>query len=324
MKKQKKVDVNQSKSDQFLLHKLSHVKTIDLSTKEFQRLQFFNDCGLEFKKLDPVSCQLKYPLDLLDNVQVRSEISEDTARFISAVELESVIDSTNSLLLNLTKDQQHGRVCLAEYQTEGRGRQGRQWVAPFAAGLCLSIGWQLQQKVDQLQLISLLPAVALIRVLKSMGLQNIGAKWPNDVYCEGDKLAGILIEIASSQSDIQSIVIGMGINVYNRTVMLANIDQPWTSLDQHLDSVPARSQIAAMLISEIFLLLQTVEQNGLESIREEWRQYDLLINKPVSVVLCQVEQRGFSRGINNDGSISVEINGELRTFMSGEVSLRLV
>ncbi|MFK8067458.1 MAG: biotin--[acetyl-CoA-carboxylase] ligase [Gammaproteobacteria bacterium] len=324
MKKQKKVEIAHIESDQFLLQKLSHTNTIDLSNNDYQRLQYFKDCGLEFKKLDPVLGQLKYPLDLLDVDQIKSQLPEKIVRSITAIELESVVNSTNSTLLNFTKDQQHRRVCLAEYQNAGRGRQGRHWVAPFAAGICLSLGWALHKKVVQLQLISLLPTVALIRVLKSIGVKNIGAKWPNDVYCNNKKLAGILIEVAANQSDVQSLVIGIGINVYSRTDMLANIDQPWTSLDQYLDSVPTRNQVTALLITEIFLLLLSVEQNGLDGIREEWRQYDVLINKYVNVITGQGKENGISRGINNDGSISIEIDGKIKTFMSGEVSLRPV
>lgn len=323
MKKKIKVDSNNSESDFFLLKKLSHKSKTDLTSAEYQRLTFFRDNSLEFSELVPEFCKLNYPLDLLDPDQIRSNISDEIIPLVSSIDRQQVIDSTNTSLLESADDQIHGRICLAEYQTAGRGRHGRSWVAPFASGLCFSIGWQFFKKIDQLQLISLLPAVALIRILKSLNLKNVGVKWPNDILCDGDKLAGILIEMPKNISDPNrhTVVIGLGINVYNRAQL---IEQPWTSLDQKLDLIPSRSKLAGLLITEIFGLLKKVEEEGFENIRNEWRTYDLLINKPVAVLVGDEKQNGISRGINDDGSIIVEINGELKSFMSGEISLRAV
>ena len=260
--------------------------------------------------------------DLLETEKIRSKIPEKILSLISSIDRYDEIDSTNSALLNLPIDQQHGKICLAEYQTAGRGRYGRDWIAPFASGLCFSLGWKFQKEVKEIQLISLLPAVALIRVLHSLGLKKAGVKWPNDLLCQGEKLAGILIEIPANNSTSQSIVIGIGINVYNRTGLSEQIQQPSTSIDQQLDQVPSRTTLAAMLITELLGLLQIVEKEGLAMIRDEWRRYDVLINTPVKLVSGGNSISGTSRGINDDGSLSVEIDGELKQFFSGEISLR--
>lgn len=288
----------------------------------FQRLKEYQASGVEFLQLDSQSCQLKYPLDLLEIDRIRSGIPEIILSQLSSIERHTVLDSTNSALLNLPAEEQHARVYLAEYQTAGRGRFGRQWVAPFASGLCLSLGWQFQKNIDQFQLISLLPAVAVIRTMHKIGLDEARVKWPNDVICRGHKLAGMLIEISAKNPGVQGVVIGVGLNVYNRTEMSAQIQQPWTAIDQQLDSLPARSELAAQLITELLRLIQTIEQGGLTEIRNEWQCYDALKNRSVTLINGKQKQKGISRGISEDGSLCVEINGQLKQFVSGEITLR--
>jgi len=188
--------------------------------------------------------------------------------------------------------------------------------------LCLSLGWQFRSSVEQLQLISLLPAVALIRVMHRIGLKDARVKWPNDVIYNGQKLAGVLIEIPANNSGFQAVVIGIGLNVYNRSELSEQILQPWTSIEQQLQVTPSRNELAAMLVTELFELIQTVEQDGLQMIRDEWREYDGLKNTSVNLLNGKQKEKGISRGINDDGSLCVEINGEFKRFSSGEISLR--
>ena len=277
---------------------------------------------MKFSTLEENFCQLFYPLDLLNIDKIRAKIPQRIASRISSIERHIVINSTNSALINLSAEKQHAKVCLAEYQTAGRGRYGRQWVAPFASGLCLSLAWQFQNIVKQLQLISLLPAVALIRVMHKIGLKGVGVKWPNDVVFNGRKLAGVLIEIPANNSEFQALVIGIGLNVYNRSESSEQIQQPWVAIDKELDTIPSRNELAAMLIIELFELIQAAEQEGLAMIRDEWQRYDALRNTPVCVMNGEQKEKGISRGINDEGSLCVEINGEIKEFVSGEVSLR--
>ena len=317
-------------TDQTLLNKLSHTVVTDLSLIStevdiFQRLLFLQKCGVEFKILDPQFCQLKSSLDLLDVDKIRASIPEQIASLIPVIERHDILESTNSKLLNSASENVHASICLAEYQSAGRGRHGRQWLAPFGSGLCLSFGWQFQTVIKQSQLISLLPAVACIRILHRIGIKNAGAKWPNDVICNGQKLAGILIEIPTNKSDFQTVIIGLGLNVYNRLGVSEQIQQPWTTIDQQLDKLPSRNELAAMLITELFNLIQMVEaaeNEGLAEIRDEWRRYDQLINTPVSLINGNQKIKGISRGINDDGSLRVEVNGEMKQYVSGEISLR--
>ncbi len=269
--------------------------------------------------LDETACRLSYPLDLLNVVSIKENLAEVITGL--SFDLYGSIDSTNTAISQLAFEEQHAKVCLAEFQTAGRGRHSRQWLAPYASGLCLSLAWRFKRQVEQIQLISLLPAVALVRVLRRLGIEQVGAKWPNDIICSGRKLAGILIEMLPNKLLQPTIIIGVGLNVYNRSG-LVKVPQPITTIEDLLVEVPKRNELAAVLISELVFLLQQAEQSGLESIRDEWQAYDVFNNKPVCFVEGGNSTRGISRGINEDGSLIVETNIGLKSYISGEISLR--
>ncbi|MGL5974056.1 MAG: biotin--[acetyl-CoA-carboxylase] ligase, partial [Aeromonas sobria] len=109
-----------------------------------------------------------------------------------------VIDSTNQYLLERVSRLQSGESCLAECQTAGRGRRGKPWVSPFGCQLILSMYWRLEQGMAAAMGLSLAVGVAVVQALESLGYQGVELKWPNDLYYQGRKLAGILVEMSGS------------------------------------------------------------------------------------------------------------------------------
>jgi BirA family biotin operon repressor/biotin-[acetyl-CoA-carboxylase] ligase len=105
-----------------------------------------------------------------------------------------------------------GQVCIAEYQNAGRGRRGRQWVSPFGSHLYLSMYWHLDQGISAAMGLSLVSALAVSDTIKIMFGIDVQLKWPNDVYLDGVKLAGILIDLEGQVSEPSHSVIGIGIN----------------------------------------------------------------------------------------------------------------
>ncbi len=317
--------------DRIILTNLSPFQVTDLSQLRrridhhafsvedlYCRLQFFQACGLAFNQLNKDGCRLEGPLDLLDTDQIHAQLPASVSSLIESLTWHSVTESTNKELLNATLSERGIAVCMAEYQTRGRGRHGRNWIAPFAASLCLSVCSQISRKIDNIQLISFLPAVALIRVLHQIGIQKVGVKWPNDVICNGQKLAGILIDMTARGA----VVIGIGINVYNRAGYFGRIQQPWTSIDQHLTTVPPRNELTSLILSELVSLMQVMENQGLDGIREEWSTYDLCRDKHVIMDNGSQILEGIAQGITRDGSLCVEIGNETKYFISGEISIR--
>jgi BirA family biotin operon repressor/biotin-[acetyl-CoA-carboxylase] ligase len=143
--------------------------------------------------------------------------SEDISRVASARDASCapvlLYRLTNSRLLAIT-DLPAGKadVCIAEHQSAGRGRRGREWLAPFGGGICLSLSWTFPEPPPQLGALSLAVGVALLRALGSHGASGVRLKWPNDVLVNERKLGGILCELRAEAGGPAYVVIGVGLN----------------------------------------------------------------------------------------------------------------
>ncbi|MFM8454948.1 MAG: biotin--[acetyl-CoA-carboxylase] ligase [Gammaproteobacteria bacterium] len=149
------------------------------------------------------------------------------------------IDSTNQFLLDqkasLEAEAAQGHfkgyaLCLADQQTAGRGRLGRLWQSPPGLNIYLSISYFLKSEQSRLEAtqipdLSLEIGEKIINVLEGLGVQGLSLKWPNDVYLNQKKLAGILIETRRNY-----VVLGIGLNVGKNNL---EIDQPWTDLSEY-------------------------------------------------------------------------------------------
>jgi len=152
-------------------------------------------------------------LELLDRERILAGLTATARAGVSRLETYSVLDSTNRYLLTGAQEGwPSGAVCLAEQQTAGRGRQGRSWLTPFGASLAYSLLWRFAGPLEALSGLSLATGLAVARVLKGAGVSEVGLKWPNDVWWQGRKLGGILLESGGSAGDFY-VVAGVGLNL---------------------------------------------------------------------------------------------------------------
>ncbi|WP_157988474.1 biotin--[acetyl-CoA-carboxylase] ligase [Candidatus Erwinia haradaeae] len=125
-----------------------------------------------------------------------------------------VVDSTNQYLLDRTTFLKSGDVCTAEYQQAGRGKYGSQWFSPFGSNLYLSMYWLLDKGLQTATMhLSVFISIIIANILREQGISDIKVKWPNDIYLQDRKLAGILVEIKGSNKHRSEIIIGAGINL---------------------------------------------------------------------------------------------------------------
>jgi BirA family biotin operon repressor/biotin-[acetyl-CoA-carboxylase] ligase len=227
--------------------------------------------------------------------------------------------------LNRAKDDLPGGwVCLAEYQSAGRGRRGRSWVSPFGANLYLSLLWHFSLEAALLSGLSLAVGVALMRALTALGTPELGLKWPNDVLWRRRKLAGVLLEFGGESSGLCHIVAGIGLNVAMPRYAEPAIDQPWIDLRSIIGSERlSRNHLAARLIGELVTAFVQFEQAGFAAFREEWNHYDLARDRPVILQLPTTTLSGIARGVDEAGALLLETDAGIRSFLGGEISLRL-
>ncbi len=140
----------------------------------------------------------------------------------------------------------------------------------------------------------------MAEVLRKLGADKVRVKWPNDLYLQDRKLAGILVELTGKTGDAAQIVIGAGINMAMRRVEESVVNQGWITLQEagiNLD----RNTLAAMLIRELRAALELFEQEGLAPYLSRWEKLDNFINRPVKLIIGDKEIFGISRGIDKQG-----------------------
>jgi BirA family biotin operon repressor/biotin-[acetyl-CoA-carboxylase] ligase len=228
------------------------------------------------------------------------------------------VDSTNAVLLARGCPPSGGWALVAEQQNAGRGRQGRSWHSAPGGGLCVSLALRLPDGPASAMGLSLAAGVAVAQTLKSLGVEGVALKWPNDLWVEESKLGGLLIELSGRASDCFA-VIGLGLNICQP----AGFDpgQPWTDLAR-LGLQPDRALLVAQLLAALCQQASLLRREGLPAVLPSWRSLDLLHGRSVSVRCGDAELSGQACGIDERGGLRVlHADGE-RIHLGADVSLR--
>jgi BirA family biotin operon repressor/biotin-[acetyl-CoA-carboxylase] ligase len=288
--------------------------------------------GLDIYSVTGKGYKLSEPLTLLDEKNIQRKLLELGQK--NKVEVHNIIDSTNSYLLRRLPNQNHNlQVCLAEYQDSGRGRRGRKWISPFGSHIYMSMYWHLEQGMAAAMGLSVVSAMAVSDAIKELYKINVQLKWPNDIYFSGVKLAGILIDLEGQALEPCHCVIGIGLNINMPQKSAEQVDQPWTDLQEVITrngqnnnqtnvDIIDRDELAATLIAKLTLRLQQHQSEGLVSMVHEWAEYDFFLNKPVRLITGTREKKGVCRGINSQGALLLDVDGQISPIYGGEVSLR--
>ena len=281
--------------------------------------------GIKIERIHGLGYRLEQPLDLLSKDQIVDKLSEDIQSKAETIECLQEVNSTNHYAgeLDLPKAGNFS-VVLAEMQTAGKGRRGREWVSPYAANIYLSLVWSLQKPLHIAGMLSPYLAMRLAQMLKQAGVSTVGVKWPNDIYCDDKKLAGILIECKGEINGLCKIIVGVGVNVSMTRYENISIEQSWTDIDTQAPNLnQTRNALASMLITTIVQGIETFEQNKINNFAQEWSQWDVMKDKNIIVQSESSVQSGIARGISEDGNLLLETPaGEIEKIIMGEVSLR--
>ncbi|OAN16360.1 biotin--[acetyl-CoA-carboxylase] synthetase [Photobacterium jeanii] len=272
--------------------------------------------GLDIYRVQGKGYCLAEKLELLDCDKILAQVK------CPHLSLIPVIDSTNQHLLDRVGQLPSGAVCLAEYQQAGRGRRGRQWLSPFGSNLYLSMYWRLDAGMAAAMGLSLVVGIAIADTLTALGAQDIKLKWPNDLYFQDKKLAGILTEMTGQAGDAAHLVIGMGLNIAMPTKEGSEIDQAWTNLADACDTLPSRNVLAATLVERLHTTLTEYEVCGLEGFITRWNEYDNFLNRPVKLLIGERVVEGIARGIDKQGGLLLETEQGITPYIGGEISLR--
>lgn len=294
-----------------------------------KHIEALKGLGLDVFSVRGKGYKLSEPLSLLSHELIaeffhqQRELDEyRNIRNTFQLDVLNVVDSTNTFIKQNIADLVQGATCIAEAQSAGRGRHGREWVSPFASSIYLSMYWCFGGGYQTLSGLSLVIGLAVNRTLNRFGISNGRLKWPNDIYINMQKIAGILIEVEGSVGDEVHCVIGVGLNV-NLPTNITGIDQPFTDLQSHAQQdVINRNALTAQLMLDIQSALTLFEKLGLTPFISEWEALNVFAQKEITLLIGQQEITGICTGIDQQGALRVLVEGESKTFHGGEISVR--
>jgi BirA family biotin operon repressor/biotin-[acetyl-CoA-carboxylase] ligase len=281
-------------------------------------IKYLMDIGLDVFSVKGRGYKLASPLRLLDQSRIIQRLGQEQK---DTVEVVSVIDSTNTYVKQRLHELPQGFVCLAEAQTHGRGRRGKAWVSPFGSSIYMSMAWTFTGGYQSIAGLSLLVGIAINRSLKTIGVIDCKLKWPNDVYYNLKKLAGILVEVEGQVGSDASAVIGIGINI-DLPESVNGIDQPFIDLVSITQKPVDRNELAALIIATLKNMLRQFEVEGLAPFLSEWKEADLFYNEYVYLESGSNRIHGLSKGINEGGALLLENAGKVTPHHGGEISVK--
>lgn len=286
-------------------------------TAVWKALSGLAEYGLEIEAVKGRGYRLSRSIELLDRDDILHQMSS-SVRDRMSLSILPVIDSTNSELMRLDRSEGEFEILLAEMQTGGRGRRGREWVSPFGRNVYLSMRFDLSGGPESLAGLSLVVGLSLASVLNCHARGQLRLKWPNDVMVEGRKLAGVLVELRGEATTAWSVVLGVGLNFDMGVEQDTGIDQPWASLSEF--AAVGRNQLVSELASQLVHDLDVFREKGFSCFQDRWNQLDFFKGRHVGVVGQGLS--GLSAGVDVKGNLIIDTASGRQSVNAGEVSVR--
>ncbi|HVV69870.1 MAG TPA: biotin--[acetyl-CoA-carboxylase] ligase [Gammaproteobacteria bacterium] len=261
------------------------------------------------------------PTTLLDEAVIRKQIQ--TPHTV-AIDILPRVTSTIDWLKAKGAGLVCPHICLAEEQTHGRGQMNRYWHTPFATNVNLSCAWLFQKEIQQLEGLSLVVGICVVRALAAYGLtKHVRVKWPNDIYWKNNKLAGILVDTESRGLGKTFAIISVGLNVNMVPTFEDKISQAWTSLSLILGNPQDRSKMAGLIIDQLLTDLEVFDKQTFAAFVTDWQRHDYLREKSVTLKNAQGTFSGVAKGIDGRGHLLIRTDdGALMSHASGELVKR--
>ncbi len=219
------------------------------------------------------------------------------------------IASTNEISKD-TRIKNEFNLILAEKQTAGKGRHGKNWHSPKSGNIYMSLSTKKELNYAPL---SLLVGIICANVLTEYTDKDVvGLKWPNDVVVNNKKIGGILIEKDVSNNETTTIV-GIGIN------FLIDAKEKWWGDLSDFNASNNRDQIISMITSNIINLFEKKNEDWIN----EWLRYCIHIDKKVKIIKNNnTSEDAIFKSIDRDGSALLETETGIKIFNSGEISIK--
>ena len=259
--------------------------------------------------------------DLLTAAEIRFGLK--TSRLGKTVHAYRSVKSTNDLAAKLAdEDTPEGVIVTAEKQTRGRGRLGRHWYSPPKTGIYLSIILRPQFPPEDAPGLSVMTAAALADTIAHWRPGLVQIKWPNDLWINGRKTAGILTELSAERDKINHVIVGVGINVNHRASDFPDdLRATATSLRRELRHKVDRLELLRLFLLNFEREYDKYRKYRLKKSHSKVRKYSALIGRDITVQSGQTKLTGTVKDIDSTGALILQTAAGLETVTAGEVTV---
>lgn len=292
-----------------------------------KRIQSLIDNGLPISAVSGKGYSLENGVRLLSGESIAAEIisinPNHQGRFAS-LEVKQSLVSSNDHLLAQTVTEGQIRVCATEAQQAGRGRRGSEWQSAPYRNIMLSASWGFASWPETITGLGLAVAQTVVELLNTKHNLDVKIKWPNDLMIGGDKLGGILIDVAGESSGACNVVIGLGLNVHQPDWSLTTADYQWQDLKSLGVQLDRNALIGQIVVAWLDMLIE-FEKTGFAPLADQWNKLSSYAGKMIRVGEHDQHIQGKMLGVDSVGALLLESDdGQTHRFSESNVSVRLI
>ena len=289
-------------------------------TAVWKHMNKLREAGYEFEAVSRKGYRLIGQPSRLSVTEIM--MSSEASTLGTNLKLLQVTTSTQEVARELAEQGAlEGTLVLAEEQTRGRGRMGRQWYSPPGRGVWMSLLLRPAFPLSAAPQLTLLIAVAVCRAIRIETGVNAGIKWPNDILASGRKLCGILVESALEEERIRYCIAGIGIDVNLSEEELPDELRPiMTSIKIESGREADRSRLVGAIMTELESLYTLYKAEGFGPIASQWEGLSVTLNRQVMIEQPMGTVRGLASALDDTGALIVTLaDGRKHKVISGDV-----
>ncbi|WP_108671149.1 biotin--[acetyl-CoA-carboxylase] ligase [Peribacillus acanthi] len=248
----------------------------------------------------------------------------NTKKMGKVISYFETIDSTQKVAHTLANEGAgEGTIVIAEEQVQGKGRMARNWHSPKYTGIWMSTILKPNIPIHRAPQLTLLAAVAVVQAIEEVTDLSPMIKWPNDILVNGKKITGILTEMQAESDKINSIILGIGINVnQKREDFPEELQEKASSLNIETGSEYSRAKIVQTLLAKLETLYELYLSKGFIPIKLLWESYAISIGTEITATTINQVLKGKAIGITDEGVLLLQDDeGTTHSIYSADIHL---
>lgn len=230
------------------------------------------------------------------------------------VEVYKVTDSTNTRAIKLSEGTEKTVLAVSEEQTQGRGRQGKSFYSPAEGGVYFSLVIHPDGELNDVVFVTSAAAVAVAKTIEEMTELEPKIKWVNDIYIDGKKVCGILVQSVIQSGKVKGVCIGIGVNISTEKFPEELIGRAG-SIGQEID----RNIFVAKVCEKLIRFGENISDR---SYLDYYRKNSCVIGKNIKYYENNTEHFARAIGIDDNANLVVKENGKIKNLSSGEITVR--